>query len=68
MPSIIELKSVAETQYNFLLEVLEVERAVHPETYDTAVRVGEKIRNNLISYGQLDNLKPIPPLDANAKK
>ena len=58
-----ERKATAETNYDFLLEVFENERAIHPETYEAAVRVGEKMRNYFRSFGQLDDLKPIPKLD-----
>lgn len=57
-----ERKSIAEMQNNFLIEVLENERMIHPETYETATRIGEKLRDNFMALGQIDNLKPIPHL------
>ena len=58
----IERKAIAETMHLFLLEVLEYERLAHPETYEAAARVGEKLRKNFKALGQTNDLEPIPPL------
>ena len=59
----IEFKSIAETQNNYLLQVLENERLTSPGTYEIAVRVGKKIQKNFKALGQTDDLDPIPTLD-----
>ena len=58
-----ELKTISNMQYYFLVTLMEVERAVHPKSYKDVLRVGERIKENIEHMGQLENLKPLPPLD-----
>lgn len=58
----VELKSISKTMYNFVLDAMEIESLAHPETYETAARVGERLRGKLTDLGQIDNLEPIPHL------
>lgn len=62
-----ERKAIAETNYNFLLEVLENERVAHPETYEAVARAGEKLRKNYKAFGQIDDMEPIPHLPPKSK-
>ena len=68
MPSQFESKSIAETAHKYLLRCLRVEKLEHAETYASAARIGEDMREYYKSLGQIDDLEPIPCLDDAKKK
>ena len=56
-------KSFSKTVYNFVLDEMKIEGLAHPETYETAARIGANLRDKLVDLGQVDDLKPIPMLN-----
>ncbi|GHU45522.1 hypothetical protein FACS1894120_0460 [Clostridia bacterium] len=64
--NIAEMKAFSKTCYNFLLNALEIEKLTHPEHYESAARVGERLRHDIKDLGQLEDLEPIPTLDSRA--
>ena len=63
-------KVMYSNYYTILLLALELEKIKHPETYESAVRIGEKIRKSIIRTGIFTEkeLEPIPRLDENTEK
>ena len=47
-----------QVQYDVLLETLRVEKLEHPETYDTAFRMAEKIRTTMVHFVGSDETLP----------
>lgn len=63
-----ETKGFNRVMYNSLLQQLELEKVLHPATYETALRVAERMRKNFVDYAGEDSFEPLPKLDPPNKK
>ena len=55
-----DFRLVGSLLHQVLLGILEVEKLSHPESYDTAARVGEEMRKTFVNFSGCENLEPIP--------
>ena len=64
-----DLRVYLSNQYTILLLALELEKIKHPETYESALRIGETIRKSILLTGVFTEkeLEPLPQLDEKSK-
>ena len=57
-----ETKGFNRVMYNSLLQQLELEKILSPETFATALRVAARMRKNFVDYAGEDSFEPLPQL------
>lgn len=57
-----ETKGLNKVIYHSLMKQLELEKLLHPDTYEAALRMAEEVRKNYVYYAGEDSFEPFPSM------